>query len=488
MNRAEAIDVLVDVLASTRDDPVEFARLFLPAYGQPWHRQAEMLRSVVRYRSTVVYTGNAVGKSHATAILLLWWLLTRPDALVIVTGASQTTIGSIVWKQVRRALDGAVLPFGGGLSQGIKASPAVVEIAPGGWQALGFSTTGVERASGQHAGSLLVIADEASAIETPIWEAVDSLGYERLFAIGNPIRNDGVFIDLIRQAEADRRDGIRPEEAVNAIQIPSTDSPHAELDRSPWGLADRTWLESMRRRYGEQSLWYRSHVKAEVPDAAADVLVEPHWLDAAFALPVRPVPGPFDKIAASRRIACDLAEGVGRDSTCIMVTDEGGVLECEFGSFVGLPEAAAAIARLARKWRVPPERISYDMLGIGKNMRNHLAQHGLSGAIGYAASGRPRDPRAFVNLRAEAGWTLRNRLDVRHVQNPRRAPAGTAGPFHFAPGPYRDRLREELAVLTYHLVGNRTALSSKEDWCIALGHSPDVADCLIQSQFMAMLT
>ena len=55
---------------------------------------------------------------------------------------------------------GAVLPFGGRVSSGIKASPAKVEIMPG-WHCLGFSTTSVERSSGQHAKHLLAVVEES---------------------------------------------------------------------------------------------------------------------------------------------------------------------------------------------------------------------------------------------------------------------------------------------------------------------------------------
>lgn len=48
-------------------------------------------------------------------------------------------------------------------------------------------------------------------------------------------------------------------------------------------------------------------------------------------------------------------------------------------------------------------------------------------------------------------------------------------------GPFWYRLREELKALTYHPVGRKTALLSKEDWATILGHSPDLADALIQS-------
>ena len=159
-------------------------------------------------------------------------------------------LGSVTFKEIRRCLDGAVLPFGGKLSSGIKASPAVIEIAPG-WQALGFSTTSVERSSGQHAKHLLAVVEEASGVEDFVFDAIDSLGYERLVCIGNPIRAEGKFVDLIRQAARDRADNVPPRLAVNAIRIPSTESPHAHQEKSEFGLADRTWLESMYRKYGQ---------------------------------------------------------------------------------------------------------------------------------------------------------------------------------------------------------------------------------------------
>ena len=118
---------------------------------------------------------------------------------------------------------------------------------------------------------LLVVAEEASGMEPHAWEAIDSLKYQRLIAIGNPIRPDGRFVELIRQAERDRREDDAPTVCrVNAIQIPSTDSPHAELDHSPDGLADKTWMDACFRRYGKDSLWCASHIYARIPTTGQD--------------------------------------------------------------------------------------------------------------------------------------------------------------------------------------------------------------------------
>ena len=244
----EVKNEMIHLLKRCRDRPELFNKLFLnrPAY---WSRQIDLCRSVVEYRTTVAYSGNMVGKDYWIAGIIIWWLLTRPDSLCIITGPSQMVLGSVTFKEIRRCLDGAVIPFGGKLSSGLKASPAVIEVAPG-WQALGFSTTSVERSSGQHAKHLLTVVEEASGVEDFVFDAIDSLGYERLVCIGNPIRAEGKFVDLIRQAARDRADNVPPRLAVNAIRIPSTESPHAHEEKSEFGLADRTWLESMYRKYG----------------------------------------------------------------------------------------------------------------------------------------------------------------------------------------------------------------------------------------------
>lgn len=479
MTETEAWETLTSLLADCRSDPVEFNSLFLDR-DPYWSRQEEICRSVVRYKATVVYSGNMTGKGYVVGGIIPWWLTTRPDSLIIATGPSQTVLGSVTFREVRRALDNAVLPWGGRCSQTIKASPALVEVAPG-WHALGFSTTGVERASGQHAGQLLVIVEEASGVESEIWDAIDSLGYERLLAIGNPIRAEGRFIDMIRQADRDRRDGVPDGEAVNAIQIPSTESPHATWDKSPVGLADRPWITGMIRKYGPDSLWVRSHIRAEIPEVSAEQLIPPAWLDWLFAQTRDPETlYPNHPAFATRCISCDLGEGVGRDSSCVLVRDDWGVLDAEFGNQLGLAEAAGLIWEKSHRWQVPHNRISYDRLGIGRNMPLHLARHGITQAIGYVGDGRPRDPGSFVNLRTEGGWMLRNRLDMQHAPD-FRTPHAAQIPFCFAPGPYLDRLREELRPLTYSLVGNMTKLLNKEDWAAALGHSPDVADTMIQS-------
>ena len=473
---------LTNLLADCYDDPDLFNSVIL---GRPhyWKRQREICRSICDYRITVVYSGNAVGKDYLAGGIPPWWLYTRHRSLCIVTGPSQTVLGSVTWKELRRACEGnphdplGSIPLGATVSAGIKGSPLRLTVA-GDWGALGYSTTSVERASGQHDRKLLVIVQEASGVEDEIWDAIDSLKYVKMVAFLNPVRSRGRAIELIRQAEKDRLNSVAPRYAVNAIRIPSWESPDAALEESPRGLADRTWLADVERRYGKNSLYYRAHVAAEIPETDADILLDPAWLDGCVSAPA-PVRDPRDvALFRSRRITVDLGEGGGRDESAIFVTDALGIIECVAGNTIGLEEAAESVSRLRSRYQVPDERISYDRVGIGRDFRNHLQRRGIVGAVPYAGSGSARDQRQFINLRSEAAWRFRERINPDWSPDPFRRIIPS--PFHVPSLAWWGLLREDLAALTYDLVGSQVRLIPKKDLCQVLGRSPDRGDALLQ--------
>jgi len=472
------VEYLAEVLQACHDDPSGFNELFIGDGKYFWPRQRELVEAVVKYRTTVCYSGNMIGKDFAVARLIWWWLYTRPGSLVIVTGPSQTLLGSVTWKEVRQSKP----PLASArLSRGVKASPQQVDLGNG-WQALGFSTTSIERASGQHNPHLLVIIDEASGVEPDIFDAIESLGYERLVVIGNPIRAEGRFVDLIRQGEADARENIPAHRAVKSIQIPSTESPHAAMEKSPWGLADKTWIESSYRQYGgAHSFWCNSHIHAIIPQVSSQILIPEQWLDYATSIQ-RPALAASHPVHRTRRIAIDLSEGVGADDTAIIVRDDYGILECDAGNFLSLAATAAKAASLAQRWQIPPERISYDGLGIGRRFNEYLVKVGLNGCQRYVGGGRPKEPTRFTNWRTEAAWKLADRLNPdRHLDN--WFPLSSKQvPFHIPPRAWWFLMRADLKALTYSLKGEKQVeLIKKEDLVEVLGRSPDRGDALCQS-------
>src|SRR5699024_584812 len=110
---------------------------------------------------------------------------------------------------------------------------------------------------------------------------------------------------------------------LNLIRISSLESPDAHLERSPRGLADRTWLEANRARYGEGSLWWTARVLARFPGSAADSVFSRDWVDAALARE-RPATHP----PGQRYMAIDLGGGGEEgDLSVIVARDDLGLLK-----------------------------------------------------------------------------------------------------------------------------------------------------------------
>jgi hypothetical protein len=431
----------------------------------------------MEYRCLAIETGNQVGKDYWIAGVITAWLLTRKDSLVIVTGPGQSLLGSVTWKEVRRAINGAPIPLGAKISAGIKTSPHTVTLGSG-WQALGYSTQGVERASGQHAGQLLVIVEEASGVEDETWDALESLGYAKLVAIGNPLRADGGFVDLCDQAAKDRARGVPARFATVHRNLPSTASPHADLERSPVGLADHTWIDASARKYGINSLWYRCHVDAIRPSLINEQLIPPEHLDRCITDETAAIVAELREQGKGgrKRATCDVGEGVGHSKSVIFIMDDLGELERSASRYTGPRDAAAELARLAQKWGVKEDGISYDGAGqTGKRLGNCLAAQGYARARAYfgSSSGGKR----ATNLRTACALALARRLDPDHYRGPG---SGAFVPFRLSPGADWEAMREELLGLRYHLAGDQSALEQKSDWMDRLGRSPDFADSLGQ--------
>ncbi|WP_165231399.1 hypothetical protein [Aquisphaera insulae] len=482
-------DALCDLLAECHDDIALFNTAVLnkpPLWsGRPrgYDGQLEWAEALQRYRVVVAETANSLGKDMLIGSLAPWWLYTRVDSLVIATGPSQTLLGSVTFKEVRRAMEGCPFRkhfpeiFQVDISEGVKASPLTMTLAPG-WGALAFSTTSIERASGQHAGNLLVVITEASAISAEIGSALDSLNATKMFLAMNPVRATGWAVDICDQGDRDARENVPPHLAVRHFVTPAMASPHAHLDRSPYGLADRSWIESMARKHGKNSLWYRVHVLAQRPRLDQDTLIPPEHLDACTSPEAAAAAAEARKAGrgGQKRISCDVGEGVGRARSVVFVRDDVGILECDASPYTGPSGAAAVIARLREKWGVAERDCSYDGAGTtGKRMSNALQAQGIYGAVPYLGGGA--GGKRFTNLRTAAAMALARRLDPEHFLG-----EGVAWrPFHIPVQPWWPALREELLALRYSLKGDKSALEDKESMQERLGHAPDTCDALTQS-------
>ena len=71
-------------LSAYYDDPVLFAREVLHCEPEP--EQCEILRALAEHKHVACRSGHGIGKSTSMAIAILWFMSTRLDAKVPVTG------------------------------------------------------------------------------------------------------------------------------------------------------------------------------------------------------------------------------------------------------------------------------------------------------------------------------------------------------------------------------------------------------------------
>lgn len=481
----DLIPTLAEELTHCRDDLSRFNDVIL---GGPsfWHRQEEICRSVVECEVTACPTGNGVGKSFVGARILLAWLTTRPGSRAIVAAPTAGQLSGVLWAEMQAARTRAEklgLPLGG------RVNGLTLDYGDG-WTLEGFGQGSVEARSGRHAGDLLAVVDEASGTKPAVLEAIDSLNPSRYLYLGNPLRSYGKFFEVCE----------RPGPHVNVIRIPSLESPDIHLPRSDRGMADAGWLARVRHEYGEESIWWLSHVLALFPGEAAELLLPPAWLALA---------GKTIHARAGRvRLGVDVAKGTERDDSMIVARDDTGVLGAWWSNRWDLEQLAGQVALHAADLDVAGPSIAYDATGIGADFGNRLASKGLHGARDYMGSRSGGEK--FSNLRSAAGWLLRRRLDparsasapgpgkprgfrdrveldIRRKGEPEPDPADPDARIYTPQRPFSipqhliDAFRPELSIRYQLDDAGRIQLEVKEDLIARLKRSPNFLDALIMT-------
>jgi phage terminase large subunit len=463
---------LLALLEACRHDPARFQAEFL---GRTlWSKQIDVCRAIADSPVTVVPAGRAVGKSFLLAGIVLWWLYTRPHSLVITTGPDHRQVVSVLWKELRRALQSARVPLGHDhLTRGYSSPQRLIVKQGTGWGALGFAAQYEEGFSGQHAGDLLVIVDEASGVTAPIWSAIHGLAAARLVVAGNPIRYDCHFRELFDHAQKDS--GI-----ITAVAISSLESPDAHKDFSPVGMASRSFLHQMRAIHGEESPWWRSNILGIFPGQETVRFIPAAWLDACTRADV-----PGDELwkdypAGSTFMGIDIGGGVGGDRSVILVRNQKQLLAVFASEWHGVLDDARQrlepiVVQLARQWNVSPDHIVYDKAGIGRSFGSYLANHGLNNTMGFFGAGR--GGKLYINRRTANAFALKRRLD------PHR---DGYVPFYCGGIAEWPELRQELAELrspTMEVEESQVkqVLEDKDALAARLHRSPDLLDALLMT-------
>lgn len=457
-------------------DPAAFAAeaLTWPS-GQALHGyQAEALRTLATHQRLVLRKLHGVGGTAVAAIAVLWFALTRDyygvNWRVITTASVDRQLSEYLWPEVHRwvpALRWEQLARAPWL-KGRELLQGHIKLAHG--RALGATAADPAKIEGAHADQLLVIADEAKAIDAAVFDALEgafaSAGVETgraayALALSTPGVASGRFYDLCRGApglEDWARQHVTLEQAVAAGQVSAT------------------WAEARRRQWGAGSTLYRTRVLGEFADDSADTVIPLSWVEAAnerwlaLSAAQRAVPTEYAGI--------DVARG-GADRS-VLVAMAGDVV----GRPVELPRgdgpttAAGALGHVgtgpAGPW------VLVDVAGVGAAVYDPLRRARDLGprVLPFDAGSRTdwRDTSGqlrFANLRAAAWWHLREMLD----------PALDAT-LALPPG---DALTGDLTTPRWRDSTKGILIESKDDIRKRLGRSTDDGDALVMAAWGRIL-
>lgn len=228
------------------DDPQGYCRAIL-SYS-PDHWQEEVLSSVRANRRTAVRSGHGVGKTRLAASVVHWFMATRAYPRIRCTANTEKQVMSVLWSELatvnRDAKNKDMFDYSR-TSFRLKDAPDT-HFA----EAIAWSKEKSEAFAGIHAENVLYIFDEASAIDSVIWEvsqgAMTAKG-ARWLSLGNPTRNTGKFNDCFGINKWNDGDD---SSKWHTFTISCFDSPRVTKE----------YINEIEREYGKDSDPYRVRV------------------------------------------------------------------------------------------------------------------------------------------------------------------------------------------------------------------------------------
>ena len=417
----------------------------------PW--QCDLLNAVRDQPRVAVRSGNGPGKSTTIAWLILWFLVTRSPAKVIVTAAKETQLRDVVWAEMGlwlRAPPERLKPF-----FEMQADKVIFRENPDNFAVARVARKEAPEAfQGFHARNILLIAEEASGVDDAIFEAglgvMSTPGAKTLLA-GNPTRTSGFFFDAFHKM---RHRWTRLHWNCE------------EINRTHPGQVSSAFLEEVISRYGKDSNPYRYRVLGEFPTSEEDSVI------------------PLGLIEEATRRDVSRAEGfipvwgldVARfgDARTALVKRAGNHM-LEPPKFWRQKDTQQVAGLMLAEYhetaeRERPHAIMVDVIGTGAGVVDRMREMELP-VQGINVSESPAMRERFVRLRDELWWTAREWFMARDCRIP--APSGNMD------DPMETMIAELSQPKYTTTPGGKILIESKDELKKRGLPSPDMADAFI---------
>jgi hypothetical protein len=439
-------------------DPVSWAKRALDI--DLWSKQREILRLLEFVPKLAVPSCHDAGKSFIASLAAARFLAKYPPgtARVVSTAPTSSQVRSILWNEINalhtRSQD-SDMPLPGRVTQtewwignyqaGLGRKPS--DYAPGTF-------------SGLHAEHILIIIDEAGAIPNELWTGVDTLATNAgavILAIGNPDDPQAEFKNVCENA---------PDNGWTMVRIPAWETPN--LSGEPVTpklqnvLLSKEWVEDKRSRWGEDDPRWSSKIAAEFPLESGMTVVRLADVQAAQRGEELMTGGV--RWAASVQLGVDIAASADGDETTIYER-RGAMVTRRWSVQSGEPEDVTDLILQAAR-ESGATLIHVDATGVGFGFLSEV-RRSLPGVavMPFVAAAQAKDRVQFENRRAEAHWTIRERLRRRELDLSQMDKA--------------DETLGQLLSVRYRIKKGKIIVESKDDIRKRLGRSPDDSDALL---------
>ena len=414
-----------------------FVREVLGVDPDPW--QVEFLEAISRgERKISVRSGHGVGKSTVASWAMIWYMLTRGPAKIVVTAPTSSQLYDALFAELKRWVK--ELPNAWGDRLEVKTDRIEMRAAP----QESFISARTSRAEqpealqGVHSDHVMLVADEASGIPESVFEAAagSMSGHNAVtILLGNPTKSSGFFFDTHN----------RLKDEWWTRRVSCYDSKR---------VSD-AYIKDMASRYGEESNAFRVRVLGEFPRTDDDTLIGVELVDSAFHRDV-------ETTDTQTVWGLDVAR-FGTDATALAKRRGNAVTEIRKWRGLDLMQTTGAVVAEyeAMKPEDRPVEILVDSIGLGAGVVDRLRELNLP-ARGINVAESPAMGTIYVNLRAELWGKMKAWLEKRDCKIPK-----------------DESLLAELVSPRYSFNSNgKMKLESKDEMRKRGIGSPDMADAL----------
>lgn len=430
--------------------------------------QREAINDLVVARRYALRGPHGLGKTAIEALVVLWFALTREDALidwkVITTAAAWRQLSVYLWPEIHKWAGKLRWEhLNRGSFDPIHELQAL-NLKLGHGAASAVASSKKELIEGAHADSLLYIFEESKAIDADIFDAAEGAfsGDKRIqgklpeafgLMVSTPGDTAGRFYEIHtgRKGTGDwTKRWVRVQEAVKA------------------GRISAQWIQDRKEQWGEDSAVFQNRVLGEFYSNETDVVIPLKWVEDAMdrwqywsdeGCPVQ-----FGR----RVVGVDVARG-GADLT-ILADRIGAIVYPLTKMKVG--NTMLVYDEVVRRLVNQTDLSVVDVIGVGAGVvdllrRNRKPVHAFNAARACGLRDRS-GTYGFRNQRSAMWWTAREMLDP--AFNPT-----------LALPPDDDLLGELTAPKFQYMTGAIIQVESKDEIKKRIGRSTDHADAVCQS-------